>query len=327
MKSKITILFSLVTFLIVLLSYSPAILAVSLKNTGLTVSPAITQIQLANQQNSYALDYHLINNTKSPVIIDFTAQNFTSLNNNGSVYILPSINQNNPHGLAKDIYFSLPRLSLEPGTSTNLAVSLKHLRSLPPGGYYGAIVFNVLGQKSSGPGNNISLLEKLNALIFLTTPGRVDNSLVLQPFHQGTSLHLPNNISLVFTNTGNTQVAPHGVVTISHGTSEIYRGIINTNSSLVLPGTSRLFNVVLRKETLGINFPGIYTLHVTYTPGNTGNSSSSSRSFLLINSLAIYMVIGLVIIIAIVMWLLKLSRYRKYQQQKQKHINSTYTKP
>jgi len=321
MKSKITFLSSLVTSLLVLISCSPVLLALNLNNTGLTVSPAITQIQLANQQDSYVLNYHLTNNTNSPVIINLTTQNFTSLNNNGSVYILPSINQNNTHGLAKDIYFSLPRITLEPGTTTSLAVSLQHLRSLQPGGYYGAIVFNVLGQKLSDQGNNISLLEKLNALIFLTTPGQVNNSLTLQPFHQGTSLHLPNNISLVFTNTGNAQVAPHGVVTIDRGTSEISRGIINANSSLVLPGTSRLFNVVLMRESLGINFPGIYTIHVTYTPGNMINSSSSSRSFLLINSLAIYIVIGLVIIIAIVMWLIKPSRYRKYQQQKQKHIN------
>ena len=319
MKSKTTILSSLVTSLIILLSYSPVILAANLKNTGLTVSPAITQIQLTNQQDHYAINYRIMNSTNVPVIIDLTAQNFTSLNNNGSVYILPSVNQNNPHGLAKDIYFSSPRLTLEPGTITNLVVSLQHLRNLWPGGYYGAIVFNLLGQKSSGPGNNISLLEKLNALIFLTTPGKIKNSLLLQPFHQGTSLHLPSNISVVLTNTGNAQVAPHGVVTIDHGSSEISRGIINTNSSLILPGTSRLFNVVLRMESHSINLPGIYTIHITYTPGNIVNSSSYSSSFLLINGVAIYIIIGLVIIIAIVAWLIKPSSYRKYQQQKQKH--------
>ena len=288
--------------------------ALKVTSTGLVVSPAIEQIAMAEGQTQYNFSYLLTNDTGSSLDITLSTQNFTSLNNNGSVYILPA-GTGNSHGLAGIISFGIPQLVIAPGKSSSVPIVMKGLNHLTPGGYYGAVEFSVASANSQTTGNNISVREKLNALIFLTTPGRINSSLRLQPLKQGPSLSLPTYINLVFNNDGSEQNAPHGIVTLKKGNREIARGIININSALILPGTSRLFSVSLYKDAGGINYPGVYTIDISYSPGERSTNSTYSKSFLFINQGLLISFYGLLIVVAVIM-LIRSKRHAKYVRRR-----------
>jgi hypothetical protein len=116
---------------------------------------------------------------------------------------------------------------------------------------------------------------------------------------------------MVFTNTGNTQTAPQGLITITGpGHKEVARGAINVNSGLILPGTSRLYSVALTAEHRLV-YPGVYHLRVVYNLPGSAVTRSYTKSFIFVNQ-SLLVVIGLVILAIIV----RVNRRSKKSAQK-----------
>ena len=282
-------------------------LAAAPNPAGLTVSPAIEQINLNKGQTSTSFNNQLVNNTKSSLIVYVSTTDFTALNQNGGVLFYNNAQASSSlHGLAKSIKPTATKLVLPAGASQTVPINIPNTAKLAPGGHYGAVIYRATPSGSASKGNRVSTVQEVSSLVFLTTYNSGTQSVRLDPVPWGSYiLKLPTTLNLVFTNNGNTQTAARGVVTITDSSShEVARGIVNVGSGLVLPGTSRLYTINLRSEK-AVLYPGIYKLHISYSADGASTTSTYTKKFLIINEqIAITAIIlGLALIIVLVRWI------------------------
>jgi hypothetical protein len=89
------------------------------------------------------------------------------------------------------------------------------------------------------------------------------------------------------------------VTIVNHSGKEVARGIINPDSGLVLPGTSRLYTVALQSGAK-TSYLGNYHLVVAYQANSTSKTSLYTASFLLVNKSIIVVAALLVLALFIV---------------------------
>jgi hypothetical protein len=272
---------------------------------GLTVSPAIQQINLTSNQKSATYQCLVTNNTKSTVNLAVTAQDFTAFNQLGGVGLISPNSPSGNHGLVGNLNIGVRQFTLTPGQSQQISISIVNAQNLTPGGHYAAVLIATVPGIAAKSGNQISTNQEVSSLLFVTTAGNIINSIKMEPLQlAGFNVNLPGSVNLVFNNTGNTQTAPSGLVTLTGPSGELARGQINVGSGLVLPGTSRVYTVPLKYEGR-VQFPGVYSLHISYSAADSQSTFTVSRSFFYISK--IYLIITGLIILIIIVWLLRLT--------------------
>jgi hypothetical protein len=221
----------------------------------------------------------------SPVSIQILTTDFTALNTTGSVnFINSNAPGNNIHGLADWISPSQTHILLPSAGSQTISVKIANISSLAPGGHYGALIFKVLSAPLSNKGNQLSTNTEVSTLVFLTTSSGAKKKISLYtPDISSFALKMPNSVNLVFKNTGNTQTTPRGIVTVNDKSNkEVGRGIINIDSGLVLPDTSRLYEINMKYENK-ILYPGTYHVNIYYRASDNASIFKYTKSFLYLN--------------------------------------------
>jgi hypothetical protein len=93
---------------------------------------------------------------------------------------------------------------------------------------------------------------------------------------------LPSSVSLKFQNTGNTHVVPRGLVTITNPSGQLVsKGIVNQDSNIQLPQTSRIFDVTMQSISHSSS-AGHYKLTVNYRFDGYANFRTYQTNFLLV---------------------------------------------
>lgn len=263
---------------------------------GVSINPALKSITLQPGQTEASFTETLENDTRQPVTIAPTASDFTTTGVNGAVSLstMPDLQ----HGLASNLHFADSKITLLPQQSKTVQITLKQVGSLSAGGHFAAIRYAV----NQGPTaeHAVDLKSELLSFLFVTAAGQANYGVSLKAslphIVLGSMLH---ETDLLFTNTGNTQTAPRGTVTISGPLHKpVRQGTINTNSSLVLPGATRLLQTELRP--LGSTFwPGHYDVNMYYRPSTMAKYTHAHTQFIFVGwpfILAILAVIGMLII-------------------------------
>lgn len=269
--------------------------------TGITVSPAIEQISLSQNQSSATYATQITNNTTAQVVISISAEDFTALNQTGSIsfYNSNQLSSNNPHGLLNYLSIAYPEVALQPGQSQTVPVTILNANKLAAGGHYAALLFKV-SHLASAKGNRITINQVVSSLVFLSTYGQGTQSVTLTTPVTGSLLTtLPQVINAVFVNTGNTQTAPRGYLQILDSSSRIVsQGQINTDSSLILPQSKRLFglNLIQTKRHL---WPGVYLLKIYYRHDGQTTYSVYEQKFLFVNQSIIAVNIAVLLALAL----------------------------
>ena len=90
---------------------------------------------------------------------------------------------------------------------------------------------------------------------------------------------LPSSLSLSFSNEGNVHVVPRGAVLIKNSAHKtVAKGIINPESSLILPGHKRTYKVSLASQKQFL-WPGRYSVEYTYRFDGIDKFTTSVQSF------------------------------------------------
>ena len=309
MKLRLT-LFALVLLLPVLLLQQPASAAVaSQEPTALSISPAIQDRVMAPTEKTAQFEVTIINNTASPQIVAITATDFTALNQSGGVAFLGEDSNRTftGHGLSSVLTPDRSRLTIAAKSSQVVTVTANDIPKLAPGGHYAAIIVKVVDTTKQRKSNQLANIQAVSSLVFLETAGQGTKTMNLVSLpNQGVSFGLPTETNLVFKATGNTQTIPRGIVTVSRGDNEVMRGIINQNSSLILPGSTRL----LQTPLTGTNHPwasGMYTLRAQYKYDGSLGITTFEQRFLYIN-----LVSSLLALVAIVVLLFVILKTRRF---------------
>jgi methionine-rich copper-binding protein CopC len=280
---------------------------------GITVSPAIEQITLKPDQTTATYEAQVTNNTGNPVVINASAEDFTSLNQNGGISFINSdqINTNNPHGLLGYLSIGYSAIALGPGQNQKVPITILNADKLAVGGHYSALLFKVSGASNS-KGNKVVINQVVSSLLFLSTYGQGTQTIGLTtPVIGSLFTTFPQTINAVFEDTGNTQTAPRGVVQILDSSSHVVsQAQINVDSSLILPQSKRLFTLNLTRTTKHV-WPGIYHLRIYYRHDGQAGYSVYEQKFLFVNGSVIAAVIVVIILLAILVRKILLPKSRR----------------
>lgn len=286
----------------------------SVSYKGITLSPAIVNIELAPYQQKATFKIHIENNQTTAVSLTTASLDFKSLNETGGVaFIGANANQlQHKYGLANWLSFPAQALNLKPGQSQSVDVEVDNRTDLSPGGHYAAVLFN--NAANSGAKNNkVSLNQVVATLVFLKKTGGESYALQLQdPKLSASYFNLPTNIGLRIKNIGNTQTVTRGTVYIYGPNGKIYeKGVINTDSGLVLPESTRYFRTPLTK-TGHSWLPGKYRAVITYRAEDLQQAQTQEYSFYYFNVFTVaFTLVILAALLVVGRWLI--TNYRSYE--------------
>lgn len=255
--------------------------------SGITVTPAVNRIDLVPGQSEVNYNISVINNTSAKATLRAQPVDFKSLNDSGGIAFINSTSRdvNYKYGLSKWLTIEPQEFTVGTNKSQVLTVKITNSQDLTPGGHYAAILFQNQNDRANRGETHVDVNQVVSSLVFIQKLGGEKYNLSLRPIKQSTAwFNLPSIAKLFFTNTGNIQSAPYGLVTILNSSgNEVARGQINTDASMVLPDSTRYFRTEINKTSRSI-WPGYYTLRATYHPdGAKKDIKVAETKFLYIN--------------------------------------------
>lgn len=279
--------------------------------TGITVSPALTELDLATDPGAFVLKY--TNSAGTPVQLSFRSQDFTSLEEGWRVKFLdPGDPATYRYSLSSWLQFSPPSLLLQPGQSGSLQVSVRS-DSLSAGGHYGTVTADI----STAPPPDAATVEiksQLVSLVFVraSTGHERDAGKIAgfsSPHRQ--LISLPDSYLLRFDNYGNTHLVPRGLLVVRDFLGrEVSRGVINLDSLPTLPETIRRYDIPLTVNLITRPLPGPYQASLTVTYAS-GQSLSSHFQFFSLAGPANLLVILLTPIVLSVLFRILLQKMKR----------------
>jgi len=277
---------------------------------GITITPAIVNVELAPNQASTSFKIHIANNQNQAISLSTSSLDFKSLNETGGVAFIGSSAGSLEHkyGLANWLTVPNKPLSLATNKGETIEVTIDNRQDLSPGGHYAAVLFKNSADTSS-KSNRVSLNQVVAALVFLKKTGGEIFQLQLQdPKLKNVWFSLPSSIGLRISNTGNTQTIPRGTVNIFGPNGKLYeKGLINPDSGLVLPDSTRFYRTDMLK-TGHSWLPGRYKVIITYRAEDIEQAQTAEFSFIYYN---IGAVAAMVAILAILVTFIRFIRHRK----------------
>ena len=265
----------------------------SISYKGVTITPAIENLAIQKGQTMASFTIMVTNNTKSPVSLHTSSLDFKSLNDSGGVaFITNGADQlGHKYGLASWLGIDQAIVYLQPDQTKPVHISVENRSDLSPGGHYAAVLFKAADQSKGGQ-TRVDINQVVSGLVFVRkVDGERYGLSLVKPSLPLSLWQLPTNLDLFFKNTGNVQTSPHGLVVIKSPLShEVSRGLINTDSSLVLPESTRLTRTALFR-TGHAWLPGWYHVHITYRYDNSTTTETYNDKLLYLNLPGIAMIL------------------------------------
>jgi hypothetical protein len=293
--------------------------AVSQPTNGLSVSPAVINLQVSPGQDTTTFNETVTNVTNASLAVNLSTKDFGALNANGSIgfYSPNSKNSSNPHSLASSIQLPNTEYLIYAHQAQTITITVNDISKLSPGGHYSALIFTPFTAISSPSKNQVSFQPSVASLIFLSTAGGGTQSIKLSGLSMPRfGFNLPTNIYVLLTNTGNTQVIPRGTITLKGPTSKLAaQTVINSSSGLILPGTSRLFTEALVTKNNLLKLAGFYNVQISYHVDGSSNYQYVTKSYFYLNPLTFVYMFLIVLIILVIK--------RMFKKSKQPHKTKT----
>jgi hypothetical protein len=148
------------------------------------------------------------------------------------------------------------------GQTIKVKVGITNRADLSPGGHYGAVVITS-SSADTGVKSDVNISQQLVSLMFIKKLGGEQYGLKLDQLnYQGSAV--PDKITTKFNGTGNVHVIPRGFIEVTDPTGKLVaKGILNPDSSIILPGSSRQF-VTLLQPVAESSKAGRYKITVHY---------------------------------------------------------------
>lgn len=266
---------------------------------GLTVSPAFQEVVLDQKDIQKDFFVSLSNTSQGTVILRVAKYDFGTLDESGGVAFLGASNDlEKKYALASWMYPEKDILTLGPGETQKILVTVENSDTLGPGGHYGALTFSVEDASQGALGREgISVNQLFSTLVFVKKIGGERYQLELKSVdYQSSLFRLQKRTQLHFLNGGNVHLVPRGtVVVLDPFQRMIARGIINEQSTLILPESSRVYSLSL--ETIARSFvPGWYTMEISYRYDGKDDFVKTSLRFISIPPVAMVGLLSLMVI-------------------------------
>lgn len=297
-------IFFLSTFFLLLggVFFHPSLVLAESNEGGLTVSPMFEEVNLAQSDKQKDFTIALTNHNDTLMTLRLSLLDFGSLDESGGVaFVGAGNNLEKKYALASWMRPEKDVVTIHPGETQNVKITIENREDLGPGGHYGAITLRAGGETEDiNVTNEVAINQLFTVLVFVKKLGgeiyHLDLKDVEAPHNIVTT---PDTVYVRFQNSGNVHVVPRGIVTVSDSLGRVVaKGIINEESGLILPETQRLYPVHLRSLLLSF-VPGRYTLAVEWRYDGNDDFSVQTIPF---DFLPLLDIIGFLLMIVMIGW-------------------------
>lgn len=275
-------LFLFTFFVVAILLFPQGIVHAENNSHGITISPAFQEITLGEKDAKTDFFVSVTNTTETLITLRISVFDFGSLDESGGVAFLGASNDlEKKYALASWIRPEKDVFMLSPNETKKILVTIENRDALAPGGHYGALTFKTENDPDGSVGGDaIAVNQLFTTLLFVKKIGGEIYNLELKGSeYESSSIRFQDMLRLRFQNSGNIHVVPRGVATVSDPLGRVVaKGIINEESSIILPETFRVYPV--RLKTLLFSFmPGRYTMEIGYRYDGKDTFSTSALTF------------------------------------------------
>ena len=269
---------------------------------GLTVSPLLQEVNLAPSDKQSDFTVALTNHAGTLMTLRLSLLDFGSLDESGGVaFVGADNNLERKYALSSWMRPEKDVVTINPGETQNVKITIENREGLGPGGHYGAITFRAGGEaEDPNVSNEVAINQIFTVLVFVKKLGGEVYHLGLKEIEAPHSIvTLPDTVRLRFQNSGNVHVVPRGIVTVTDPLGRIVeKGIINEESGLILPETQRLYPIHPR-SLLWSFVPGRYTLAIQWRYDGKDDFSLQTTTF---DFLPLFAIIGFLLMIVMIGW-------------------------
>lgn len=285
-----------ITFIII--SFLASKIVAQSRTNGITVSPSIMEIDLADDLPEYNLQF--INNTSETIVLRLKAQDFTELEDGWKVNFLEPKDANNyRYALSSWISFNKRTLTLGPREKSEVTIAID-ADELSSGGHYAAILAEV-DQPSDT--DQIGVKFILTSLLFVRThTGKEIESAQISSMRPLQSwFDFPEIFIFRLQNSGTVELIPYGTISILGPFGRIVvKNAVNEESFITLPETIKRYEVKLKDKNRFL-LPGVYTAKLDIHYGKSMKKVTSELRFFSLGSISIpYILVftlGIVVIV------------------------------
>ena len=272
------------------------------------VEPGKTEI-FVNPGETVVKNITVTNRIGKNIKFKLTTEDMTGTNDPQSPIKLLG-GETGPYSLKNFIQPEINEFSLDLGERIVIPVTVSIPLDAEPRGYYGALIVSnepeILGrEQSKETEGKARLISRIGSLFLLRINGEGMESGSLEefkligpkkPFYE----KRPSGFEILFKNTGNVHLVPHGKITVKNLLGKEV-GMIPVDAYFSLPDSIR-YREVLWQEGTGL---GRYTANLSLYPGYGNDNEDATIAFWIIpwKILAITFV-GLVILISLVYYIL-----------------------
>lgn len=279
------------------------------KNTGFSIQPAFQNIVISNSKPVVDTKILIENTTQQAETFEVFAIEFPSAQHFGSLQFI-DFNQTAIKQQPNYVTFDANQFVLNPQEKREVLLRISDRVDLRPGGTYATVVIravtkNIQAQQPVIPAfSSMLLIRKIDGEIRnLSLIGMSNNTHTF-----GTKI--PDVLELTFQNNGNVHLIPRGQVIVEDIFGKIIKqGILNEESTYVLPDTQKNIPVKLQKSSWTLPLM-LLTIKAFGTSETT--SYATEYSYLYISPILIF---GLLILALLLFFLL----YKK-KQKKATHV-------
>ena len=271
------------------------------QNQTLKISPLRSDVTIA-PGGAGKVQMYVSNITKNTIIIQPVENDFVAGDEKGTPALILDPNSFASTHSLKRFMKPLANVTVAPGTTQEVDLTISVPKTAQAGGYYGAVRFAPVTSGSQ----SLSLGSSAASLVLLTVPGPTVEKLTMTNFdiqqNGGTASNFrtPNNLQLLlrFKNEGNLQEAPFGQVYVQKGKKVVYTYSFNQGSikDQILPDSARRWLVPLK----GFGKFGKYTVGATFTYGSKNQTIEIVKSVWIIPTVYILIVVGIVALLAVI---------------------------
>lgn len=214
---------------------------------GITISPSSKELIIGPGLLEARTTVDVRNNTNQDLTAQIRLVDIEAKDEFGGVSFSQLDGQLSEYSLAK--WMSLPNgsgVKLSKNQTISIPVSIRNDSELSPGGHYGAAIVSVSTDQSKAT-DGVSFKQELASLIFIKKTGGETYGIQLESMKPENLPNIPEKVNLKFKGTGNVHVIPRGYIEVTDPKGTVVaKGIINPESTLVMPEKSRQFTTLMQ---------------------------------------------------------------------------------
>ncbi|NTW15805.1 MAG: hypothetical protein HGA38_05620 [Candidatus Moranbacteria bacterium] len=248
-----------------------------------TLEPFYKEIRLKDVGQSESFMVSIVNHTEQDTTFRVVLADFGTLDESGGTVLLGGTDEfSKRYGLASWMRSDRDLFTVPAGEREDVSITVENRESLPPGGHYGAVRFEVVSDGADSGESRVSIRSSFAALVFAVKEGGEVRRMTYSSMETVSSdaYSLPEKVSVRFRSDGNTHLVPRGTVSVIDPIGRVVReGTINPESGRILPESFRIFPTRLRPVGRAI-LPGPYTVRVSYRYDGKDDFTAVERTLL-----------------------------------------------